>query len=62
MTWALYASLTLYWAPTPSMELEGGPALYQDVGEHYAEVEPLTLTWSPEEGFGASSSMHFGRF
>ena len=61
MTWALYLSMTLTWAPAPSLELEGGPYVRAYVGQESCEVSPLTLTWTPEEGFGATSRMEFGR-
>ena len=62
MGWSAWVSLTLWWAPVPSVSFEAGPAAHSVVGDRRADVEPLTLTWTPEEGFGASSSMSVGRY
>lgn len=51
-----YLTLTLIWAPSPDLSLEAGPYFYTATDKEYIEVQPLTLSWSPSEGFGAQSS------
>lgn len=56
---ALYATLTVFWTgETITPELEIGPQVSHTDYEHVdATLYPLTLTWTPEEGFGAQSSV-----
>lgn len=53
----IYVTLTMYWL-TPTCELAAGPEIrvYRD-DRQQAQVEPLTLTWTPTEGFGAQTQV-----
>ena len=55
---AAYVTLTLFWHPTPDVALAAGPEVlvYRD-DRQVARLEPLTLTWTPDAGFGAQTEV-----
>lgn len=56
-----YLTLTLFWAPAPEVAIEAGPIIYIEDEHTACDVLPLTLTWSPAEGFGAQSQVTYVR-
>ena len=49
--------LTFYLVWDDGVELSVGPRIDTVRDSTYIQVDPLTLTWSPTEGFGVESTM-----
>ena len=54
----VFVTLTVLWGPTPEPYVTAGPGFY-DGGSRGVTLEPATLTWDPENGFGATSSVSY---
>lgn len=60
---ALTLALSYVWgAPAPSIELGAGGYAWNCRARTEVQAQPLILTWSPEDGFGARSDAEVNQY